>query len=110
VKGNTKSPTAVGPALLLAARSLARIDIPTLAEAAADVSAEQIERFEAGLAPLSQAELDRLQLVLESLGIVFIPESDEGGPGVRLRFSAADSRNIARWEAEGGAAADDDIP
>ena len=50
-----------------------------------------------------------LQAVLEEFGAVFIEENG-GGIGVRLKFTAAEARQIARLEGEGGIVANDRGP
>lgn len=109
MKPDKQAPAAMDPALCTAARNLARIDIATLADTSG-LPADMIKRFEEGIEPLSETGAKHIRRGLETLGILFIPDDSDGGAGVRLRFSAADSRNIARWETEGGAAGDDDIP
>jgi transcriptional regulator with XRE-family HTH domain len=109
MKPDKQATAAMDPALCRAARILARVDIAALAdESGMDVGA--IERFEEGMITLSETDAMRLRRALEGLGVIFIPDNGDGGVGVRLRFSAADSRSISRWEAEGGSAAEDDIP
>jgi len=51
----------------------------------------------------------RLKEALETLGAVFIEENG-GGIGVRLKFTAAENRQIARLEGEGGIVASDRVP
>ena len=109
MKPDRQAAAAMDPALCKAARILARIDTATLADTSGMV-AGMIERFEEGIVSLPEKDAMRLRRALETLGVVFIPDDGDGGAGVRLRFSAADSRSISRWEAEGGSAGDDDIP
>ena len=56
------------------------------------------------------ADLSKIRRALENLGAVFVPERGGAGAGVRLKFGRSQSRAIDRWEDEGGASADDDIP
>ncbi|MFT0532943.1 helix-turn-helix domain-containing protein [Castellaniella hirudinis] len=69
---------------------------------------DTITRFERQLAQPSPDQLDTLEQALESLGATFIHESD-GGIGVRLKFGAAEARQVATMEDEGGMAADDKV-
>jgi len=55
-------------------------------------------------------DLAKICRALEELGAVFIDEKDGAGAGVRLKFSRSQTRAIDRWEDEGGAAAEDDVP
>ena len=50
----------------------------------------------------------RLQAALEEGGAVFLNEED-GGLGVRLKFTRKDVRSIRRMENEGGLVGDDDV-
>ena len=56
------------------------------------------------------ADLSKIRQALENLGAVFVPERGGAGVGVRLKFGRSQSRAIDRWEDEGGASADDDVP
>jgi hypothetical protein len=56
------------------------------------------------------AELSRIRLALEQMGAVFLAERDGTGVGVRLKFGRSQARAIDRWEDEGGAAGEDDVP
>ncbi|MBN9064812.1 MAG: hypothetical protein BGP06_13500 [Rhizobiales bacterium 65-9] len=93
-----------------AARVLAGLDVNALA-ASADVPPDQLRRIEtfAGPPTANHAMVGALCEALEKLGVEFIPEG-RSGAGVRLRFNRQQTRQIAGWENEGGAAADDDIP
>ena len=96
-----------GP-LCRAARALVQFSREELAEDSG-VSAELISNFETGrFAPPAEA-LSKLQAALEEGGAVFIPESNEGGVGVRLEFNRRDVRAINRLEGEGGAVGEDDV-
>ena len=55
-------------------------------------------------------DLSRIRKALEDLGAVFVPERGGAGAGVRLKFGRSQGRAIDRWEDEGGASADDDVP
>lgn len=56
------------------------------------------------------AELSRIRLILEQMGAVFLAERGGAGAGVRLKFGRSQTRAIDRWEDEGGAASEDDVP
>ncbi len=65
--------------------------------------------FEAGTITLNPDALSRLRRALEEGGAVFLPEEEERGVGVRLKFAARDVRAINRLEGEGGRVGTDDI-
>ena len=92
-----------------AARILARVDRALLADTSG-VASDAIAAFEADGTTPTETEVEALQHALERLGIEFIPEDDTGGIGIRLKFDSGESRGISTWEAEGGAAAEDNIP
>lgn len=68
-----------------------------------------INDFERKLDKPDDQTIEALQTALEELGAVFIPENG-GGIGVRLKFSGAEARQIARLEGEGGIVANDRVP
>jgi transcriptional regulator with XRE-family HTH domain len=96
-----------GP-LCRAARALIEFSRDELAEDSG-VSIEMISNFETGREALPADALNRLQEALEEGGAVFIPESGDGGVGVRLKFNKRDVRAINRLEGEGGAVGEDDV-
>jgi len=90
-----------------AGRALAELSRDHVAQMA-DLPVEALRAFEIGkIDPGADARV-RLQAALESSGVVFLDEGDEG-PGVRLKFNRRDTRSIKRLENEGGAVADDDV-
>jgi len=91
-----------------AARILAGVDMALLADTSG-VATDAIASFEDDGTPPTVG-VEALRHALERLGIEFILEDDTGGAGVRLKFDSAQNRRISAWEAEGGAAAEDDIP
>ncbi len=58
----------------------------------------------------SESEIEAVSRELENFGVIFIPEGDGMGAGVRLRFMRQDVRQISRLESEGGVVGDDDVP
>lgn len=68
-----------------------------------------IQDFERMVDKPDEATVKTLQGALEELGAVFIEENG-GGIGVRLKFTAAEARQIARLEGEGGIVANDRVP
>ncbi|MBO9136256.1 helix-turn-helix transcriptional regulator (plasmid) [Rhizobium sp. B230/85] len=65
------------------ARAALGLGIVEFAELA-NVSTNTLVRYERG-EDLKQSTIDHLQEVLEDAGIIFISESCDGGPGVRLK-------------------------
>lgn len=68
-----------------------------------------IEHFERKIDLPEPSIIAALQIALEDLGAVFIPDNG-GGIGVRLKFSESEAKRIARLEAEGGLVASDRVP
>ena len=68
-----------------------------------------IQDFERKLDRPDDKTIEALQAALEELGAVFIVENG-GGIGVRLKFTGAEARQIARLEGEGGIVANDRVP
>ena len=52
----------------------------------AGISANTVSRFETGGGAMVETVI-HIQTALENAGIVFIPQDENGGPGVRLRQS-----------------------
>lgn len=95
---------------IAAARALVGLSKAELA-AEAGTSVETLRRIEAasGTAVGPAEAIAAVRAALERAGAVFIPE-DGLGAGVRLKFTRLETRQIGRWEGEGGRAADDDVP
>jgi hypothetical protein len=55
----------------------------------AGVAANTVNRFEVGMGT-TVATLGRIQKAFEKEGIIFIPEDEHGGPGVRLKRGSRD--------------------
>jgi transcriptional regulator with XRE-family HTH domain len=97
--------------LVSAARALTGISQRELADASG-IPVKVLAQIEASAAVAVQPE-DRAEAVsraLENFGAVFLPESDELGAGVRLKFRRLDVKQIGRLENEGGLVRDDDVP
>lgn len=91
-----------------AARALAELSREMLARLS-KVDEATIKEFERKLGKPDKAEIERLRGALEMAGIVFIAENG-GGAGVRLKFTASETRRIATLEGEGGLVGLDDVP
>ncbi len=93
--------------LCRAARALVQWPRRQLASASG-VPKEAIRAFETGDVDPGAEAKTALKHALERAGAVFIDE-DDLGPGVRLRFTAKDVKQIRRLEGEGGPVGDDDV-
>ena len=93
----------------MAARALVEIDRAELA-AQTGVAMDDIAEFEGGFVDLPSESVAALKAALEELGAMFLPEEDEVGAGVRLKFNRAITGRIANLENEGGRVASDDVP
>lgn len=91
-----------------AGRALAELSREMLARLSG-VEAAVIERFERKLARPGDEAIEAIRKGLEEAGIVFLPENG-GGVGVRLKFTASETRRLAVLEGEGGIAGLDDVP
>ncbi|MBB6259780.1 transcriptional regulator with XRE-family HTH domain [Paenochrobactrum gallinarii] len=96
-----------GP-LCRAARALTEISRDRLASVSG-VDTKIIEHFERQLDTPDDATIEKLQETLENLGAVFIPE-DTRGVGVRLKFTASETKRLSTLESEGGIVRPDDVP
>ena len=97
--------------LISAARALTGVSRDDLAKACG-MSVSSLGRLEASgsAVPGPQVDTQALKRALEGFGVMFVPESDGIGAGVRLRFLRQDVKQIGRLENEGGNVADDDVP
>lgn len=104
------APSPVTGYQIAAARVLAGLDRAAVATEAG-VPIERLRQIEtyAGPPPCDPAVIAALRKTLTRLGVQFLPEG-RWGVGVRLKFNHQQAGQIARWEDEGGAAADDDVP
>ena len=96
--------------LVAAARALTGIGQNELATASG-IPLETLNLLESnGAAWISDHESQALGRALETFGVVFVPEDDGMGAGVRLKFTRQDTRQLSRLETEGGIARSDDVP
>jgi hypothetical protein len=95
---------------IAAARVLVGLSIEQLARDA-DIPMEELRQIEAtsGVAVGPAERIDAVRHVLEGAGAVFIAE-DSQGAGVRLKFNRLETRQIGRWEGEGGSVGSDEVP
>lgn len=91
-----------------AARALVEVTRSKLA-LRSGVDEAVIQHFEHRIDNPDEESIHALQATLEELGAVFIAENG-GGIGVRLKFTGAEARQIARLEGEGGIVANDRVP
>lgn len=91
-----------------AGRALVEISRGKLA-ARSGVDEAIIERFEHRLDAPEHRQIEAIKATLEELGAVFLQENG-GGIGVRLKFTNAEARQIARLEGEGGITNNDRVP
>lgn len=91
-----------------AGRALAELTRDTLARLSG-VEASVIEMFERKLDKPDAKTAAAIATALETAGVVFLPENG-GGVGVRLKFTASETRRLAVLEGEGGIAGLDDVP
>ncbi|MBO0594978.1 XRE family transcriptional regulator [Nesterenkonia sp. E16_7] len=96
------------PDLARAARALTQVSVEEISEAAA-LDPTRVRGFEHRGSGLDQDSRRKLRSALEEFGAVFFDEDDQGGYGVRRKYNAAKTRQLDRWEGEGGPAYEDDI-
>jgi len=97
--------------LIAAARALTGISHGDLANTAGISISRLVQLEAAGSAPVpSEHEAEAVSRALESFGVVFIPEGQSMGAGVRLKFLRQDTKQIGRLENEGGMVGEDDVP
>lgn len=91
-----------------AARALVQVSLAKLAKRSG-IAEPVIAQFEGNSAQPSAPEIAAITEALEELGAAFLGE-DGQGIGVRLKFTSADAKQIARLEGEGGIIASDRVP
>ncbi|RJN31792.1 hypothetical protein [Nesterenkonia natronophila] len=96
------------PDLARAARALTRVSTEVIGEAAS-LDPLRVRDFEHRGVSLNAESNERLRAALEDYGVVFFAEDDDGGYGVRRKYSASRIRQLQNWEGEGGPAYEDDI-
>src|SRR5699024_8183502 len=94
--------------LARAGRALIGISTWYIADATG-IARDDIRKCEHGIIVLPGDQQDPIEDVLTDHGAVFLPDSQAGGYGVRLKYSSEKSRQIDRWEGEGGPAGEDDV-
>jgi transcriptional regulator with XRE-family HTH domain len=97
-----------GP-LCKAARALAEVSRSKLA-GNTGVDEATIAMFEQGVSTPSESTINALGAALEELGVIFVPEEDSLGAGVRLKFNRSITERIGILEDEGGLTAKDNVP
>lgn len=93
------------PEQIIAARGLLRLSQSELAKSAG-VSRTSITRIEKGDDPKNIASLAKLQAALEDKGILFLPETNTVGDGVRFSKPEAE-RQVSAAASEHGSAAEE---
>ena len=103
--------TRVSGRLILAARALVGVSQADFA-AACGLAVETLSRLEAGGSAWvpSEQDIEAVMRGLSHFGVMIVEETDGMGAGVRLKFTRADVRQIARLEGEGGITGSDDAP
>lgn len=69
----------------------------------------RVRDFEHRGIPLDPEANKKLRAALEHFGVVFFAEDEHGGYGVRRKYTDLKTRQLGRWEGEGGPAYEDDI-
>lgn len=97
--------------LIAAARALAGVSQADFA-ATCGLEVETLSRLEAGGSAWvdSEENVEAVTRGLSHFGVMIVEEADGMGAGVRLKFTRADVRQIARLEGEGGTIGSDDAP
>ena len=103
--------TRISGRLIAAARALAGVGQADFA-ATCGFAVEALSRLEAGGSAWvsSEEDVEALTRGLSHFGVMIVEETDGMGAGVRLKFTRADVRQIARLEGEGGTTGSDDAP
>ena len=97
--------------LIAAARALVGVSTSDMAAACCLPLVDMIRLEGSGSAWVqADREVAAVRRGLDHFGVLIIDESDGMGAGVRLKFTRADVRQIARLEGEGGPIGSDDAP
>lgn len=103
--------TRISGRVIAAARALVGVSRADFA-AACGLTVETLCRLEAGGSAWvsSEADTEAVTRGMSHFGVMIVEEADGMGAGVRLKFTRADVRQIARLEGEGGIIGSDDAP
>ncbi len=96
------------PDLARAARALTQVSVEVLSEAAS-LEPSRVREIEHRGIPLEPAATKELRAALEEFGAIFFAEDEHGGYGVRRKYTDLKTRQLGRWESEGGSAYEDAI-
>lgn len=96
------------PDLARAARALTQVSVEEIAQAAG-LEPARVRNFEHRGFGLDLPAKGKLRAALEEFGVVFFAEDDLGGYGVRRKHNSDRTRQLTRWESEGGPVYEDDI-
>lgn len=91
-----------------AARALVELSREKVAKLSG-IDVDVIAKFENQIDVPPADVVERLKDTLEQAGAVFIPEGTRG-IGVRLKFTASETKRLGILENEGGLARPDDVP
>ena len=105
-------PGSISGRQIRAARALVSVSQSVLAEAAG-VSLGTLKRMEANSINIPSdglpCKVTSVRQALERFGALCFPDDGVAGAGVRLKFTRPDTRQLGRWEDEGGSVGDDDL-
>ena len=103
--------TRISGRLIAAARALVGVSQADFATACG-LHVDTLCRLEAGGSAWvsSDADVEAVSRGMDHFGVMVVEETDGMGAGVRLKFTRADVRQIARLEGEGGVVGSDDAP
>ncbi|KKC39648.1 hypothetical protein WH87_05710 [Devosia epidermidihirudinis] len=101
-------PAPITPPQSRAGRALLGWSVADLA-AAANVSSDEIEHFEAEVGDADTTCQRDVRTALEAHGVLFLPEVDGVGAGARFKFPRQTVKRLQTWEGEGGSTGEDDI-
>jgi transcriptional regulator with XRE-family HTH domain len=103
--------TRISGRLIAAGRALVGVSQADFATACG-LDVDTLCRLEAGGSAWvnSDAEVEAVARGMNHFGVMIVEETDGMGAGVRLKFTRADVRQIARLESEGGVVGSDDAP